>query len=640
MSSYQVSSGVVTVGEIASISGTGSSQTLVPLFGYAPITTDTPTVIKPNDYKAEISSKENVMSSFNYFLGEHFENYESYQDALSSDYADVKNNTVFVWGNYEAGGLGFLNNGNADACQLVMCFGIDQHADYVAPVINTLSLPYKSVVDNTGATHISNLETSVVANGTYDTGITIFNLYDFDDTSNNFVYNNKYAVCYGACEGQMGYSDGDAYDLLIYNVHFWDSMDNAMERYLDNFTDKMPSDNAILEYSYDVNRSLQRKINTIDLIMLMNDYNLVEDTSLWSGAQNNEASNPYPKSSSSGGGGYGSGNRYSESCGDDSTPDVDLIGTGLVDLYNLTKEQMQDFCNYLYSGITENIAATIKRLLANPLDGVITAHLVRFTPQTNATGNIKYCGFDTGVSAKLISKQYYSCIYEIDIPSIYNGFLDYNGNTKLYLYIPYIGFKELNMNDFVGGTLKLTMKFDILTGAVNAYVWAKLKQKGYNHVQLNTTVYEYTGNCAMTIPLSGTDWRNTFSTLAGLAIGVISQNPYAIAGAATSAFNGLVSMDKGTNVSANYGYMGDQKPYIIIEHPEASIPDYFEGKRGYKTNVSVAKFRDAINVSSNNKLNFIKVREGTLDLRNLHATDEEKAEIARMLYEGVYYEYH
>ena len=414
-------------------------------------------------------------------------------------------------------------------------------------------------------------------------------------------------------------------------------MENTSNAYLDNFTTTMPSDNAILAYKYDVERTIQRKLRYYDQIVDLNEINAVEGTSLFSGATNNEVTNPYNKSSSSGGGGYGSGNRYSEQCGDDSLPDIDLVGTGLVDIYNLDKSQMNDFCTYLYSGITDNIANTIKRMLANPLDGVISAHLVRFTPSTSGTGNIKYCGFDTGVSAKLVDKQYYKCIYKISIPAIYDGFLDYNGNTKLQIYIPYIGFRELNMNDFVGGTLKLTIKIDIVTGAVYAAVWSELKQLGYNNVKLNSTVYEFTGNCAMTIPLSGTDWRNTFSTLSSLAVGAISQNPFAIAGAAASAMGGLVSVDRTSSATANYGYLGDQKPYIIITHPEASVPDWFQQARGYQTNITVPKLKNAIDYGSTN---FIKVRNGSLDLKNVHATDEEKEEICRLLYEGVYYEHY
>lgn len=635
MSSYSTSYGDVVIGDVGDLGGSGGSA----LYGYAPLTTDKPTAIYPVDYKSQIESKENVTTQLGMLTDTVFASVDELRSALNNPqmFGGLKNNTVWVWGSYEYGGLGFINNGSNTSCTCVMILGISQVSGGYKVVVSNPTLSYYYSIDNTGNTGISNLGTTVASNGQHENGIMFFDMYDFDDQTTTFQRTNQYGVIFNYVQNTMGYQM-ESPSIAYQNVWFYDSVESADDRYLDGYTNLMPSTNPILRYEYDIARTLQRKINTFNAFIVNDSLNLVDGTSLFSGSVSNEVSNPYPNSTSKGGGGYGGGQRYSESCGDDGTPDVDLIGTGLVDLYNLDKTQMQDFCNYLYSGITDNIANSIKRMLANPLDGVITAHLVRFTPSTSTIGNIIYCGFDTGVSAKYVDKQYYSCIYEIEVPNFYNGFLDYNGNTQLKIYIPYIGIRELNMNDFAGGVLKLTVKIDIVTGAVNAYVWSKMKQKGFNHVELNTCLYEFTGNCSMSIPLSGTDWKNTFTTLSGIAMSVITQNPIGVAGAVVSAASGLVTTDHVSNTSANYGYMGDQRPYIILNHPEVSLPAYFRPQRGYKTNVTVSKLRDAID-NTDNRTFFIKVREGTLDLTNIHATDEEKEEIARLLYQGVYYEH-
>ena len=634
---YNTSYGVVSIGDIGPLEPTTD---LINMYGYAPLTTDKPTVIYPLDFIAEIETKQIITELLDTYSSSVFESQTALETALSDEFADLKNNTVFVWGNYEKGGLGFINTSSTDGCIAVFVYGNRVVTGGITPYIGTVSINYRITLANGGEQWVyDKLATSISHNGTYKNGIMMFNVYSYNREAKLFEFTNQLGVIYGNPHCSMSYIDGDDPIPIrnLNNLLFFDSPENTYNAYLDGYCTDMPTSfiDVVDEYEYITHRSLQRKIYNINGLVDFSQYPMVEGTSLFSGATN-ETVNPYPNSTSSGGGGYGGGSRYSTPVGDDTLPQDGIVGTGVVDLYLLTKDQMKEFARYLYTGITESVSSTIKRLLANPLDGVVSAHMVRMTPSVSGIGNIKYCGIDTGCSASLVATEYYMAIYEINIASFYNNFLDYAGNTKLQVYIPYIGVKDLDINEFIGGTLKLTIKYDIVSGSIIAMVYSKLNQKGFNHVNLNSCLYTFTGTCIRPIPITGSNWSSLFGSLTAMAIGVMTENPVAVAGGIGSLTGGMVKTSANSSIGSTFGYLNTQEPYVILTHPEPSVPDALRKCRGYKTNVTVPKLSNAI---ATNRTNFIKVRQGSLDLTGIHATDAEKEEIARLLYEGVYYEY-
>lgn len=627
MSTYNTSYGEIVTGMMGALSGSSSTITLD---GYGPITSDIPTAIYPADFKSEIEAKQNVITQLESMLNTSFASLTEMDEALATTYLDVRENTVAVWGNWFDGGLFFFNNGDPDSCRVVYFFGAENYNGGVQFYTQTDTINYIVQVDNTGNQYISNLPTQIVSNGYYNSGIFFAEIFDYDDNTKRFVNNNRLAINSGLCVGLMGYEQDTPIESFR-NVLFNDSVESAINGYMDFYTELMPSGEAILNYQYSVARTLQRRIASFGTIADLNSHDIARG-SLFSGAKPDEESNPYGPSSSSGGGGYGDQSRYSEDTGGYSVPPVDMLNTGMVDLYELDKTQMQSFAQYLYSGITESAANVIKRMLVNPLEGVITAHMIRFKPTINGIGNIKFCGLDTGVSANIISKQYYTNKYELNLKNFYNTWLDYTSDTKLEIFIPYIGIRQLDIKDFIGGTIQLEMITDIVSGAVNAHVFCNMTQKGKNRVKINSNLYYFTGNCALPIPLSSQDWKNTFQSMATIIGSAVSQNVGGVvAGAASLVTGGLMHVQKNGSLSANNGFMGWQKPYVIITHPEVSEPKNFLNYRGYKTNVTVPTLKDGFTTG----ISFLKVRAGSLDLSGTHATEEEQEEIKSLLESGI-----
>ena len=158
---------------------------------------------------------------------------------------------------------------------------------------------------------------------------------------------------------------------------------------------------------------------------------------------------------------------------------VDAIGTGFVTLYNPSVAQVKAFNDYLFDGsITEAMANGLKKLIADPIDYLVFIAMVHFAPTVDLTSQeITFCGLSSGVFSKIIpsGNQFQVLDYGdivIDEPTC--SFMDYSPLCKASIFIPYVGFRDLPIDDIMGGgSVNLKYHVDLLTGAFIAQVSVK-----------------------------------------------------------------------------------------------------------------------------------------------------------------------
>ena len=184
--------------------------------------------------------------------------------------------------------------------------------------------------------------------------------------------------------------------------------------------------------------------------------------------------NPYYDTgfSDQGGGGASLDNDVDTSNPEDCDIDnntIDVCSSNLVLLYNPTVAEISSFNDFLYSGITSSIENTLKKLTSDPLQYIISLGMVHFNPPTGTRNNICFGGVNTGVSANKISKQMKSFDFGyIDIKNEFKSFVDFNSRVSIYL--PYIGYRELDINEIRGSRIRLKYNIDMLTGSCVANI--------------------------------------------------------------------------------------------------------------------------------------------------------------------------
>lgn len=314
---------------------------------------------------------------------------------------------------------------------------------------------------------------------------------------------------------------------------------------------------------------------------------------------------------------------------------VPVSGSGLIHVYNPTPQEMISFGNWLWVTYAD---ASIQKIWNNPFDGVISAHELYATPSNDGRDNIRSGFLVCPTSAALVRQRYVTIdCGSMVVPEYYGNYLDYAPYSKAHVYLPFIGIVELDVDDIVGHGVNITYHIDSYNGSCIAQI--TVAKTDYQN-----TVYQFSGNCSVEIPLAGGSQAaikaglisaaatGISSIVGGLAsmfsgniAGGIGGIAYGIGGAVSQAVSQKSSVQHSGTFGASYGAMGIKKPYFIIHRPIQKIVVNYNEDYGFPAHKRVR---------IGNCKGFLRVRE--VHAVSSTATDEEKARIEELLKDGVF----
>ena len=282
--------------------------------------------------------------------------------------------------------------------------------------------------------------------------------------------------------------------------------------------------------------------------------------------------------------------------------------------------------------------ADIHKIWNNPFDGVISAHELYATPSVSGRDNIRSGFLTCPTTANLVRVRYtqINC-GSVVMPEWYSNYLDYSPYTKASVYLPFIGIVELDPDDIVGHGINITYTIDSYNGSCIAQI--TVAKQGYNN-----TVYQFSGNCSVELPLAGGSQAaikaglisaaatgitsvigGVASLLTGNIPGAIGGIAHGVGSAVSTAVSQKSTVQHSGSFGASYGAMGIKKPYLIIRRPiQKQVTNYNEDY-GFPAHKRV----------------LIGSCSGYLRAKEVHvvsptATDEEKSMIESLLKQGVF----
>lgn len=327
-----------------------------------------------------------------------------------------------------------------------------------------------------------------------------------------------------------------------------------------------------------------------------------------------------------------------------SLPGIGAVSSGMIGLFNPTTSQMQLLADYMWTDfggsgsttedILKEIVQAIKRSISNPLDYVIGLNIIPSQGlSVGSSTSVRFGFVNSNVSMPRLTSQY----FVVDCGSLSfdklcgDTFLDYAPYSKFSLYLPYIGVKEMDANDFVGHTISILYHGDVVTGGVTAYV---LKD--------GSVMYQYSGCCALTVPLNADSWGTTISGAIQIATTLIGGAALSSAGGGFAAKRaGVMAATGAANIASNpsllspqvmrsgaisggAGCMASQKPFVIREAVRFHTTEGFNTITGYPSYY----YRPLSSMHG-----FTSVLD--VHLHGIPGTHEELAEIEDLLKEGV-----
>lgn len=330
---------------------------------------------------------------------------------------------------------------------------------------------------------------------------------------------------------------------------------------------------------------------------------------------------------------------------DDVTKDDDETGDGdnkiytggtdsvngsalLTTSYALTIQQIHSFGSWLWGG---TLVDDIQLVNNNPVENIVSAKLFPFSVSGtesvvqlgNVTSNVNGQKLAENVArtftfgGTVTVPKYYS------LSSNYGGryaFLDYAPYTKIQIYLPYIGLKELDPSVIMDNPLNVKYYVDLVTGMCRCVLQSSKRN-----------LYIFDGQIGQDIPITSS---NRAQVEVGYITGglqtitnVLSGNLFgALSSAISTASTQYHSETSGVPTPCNSRF-DSQMAYIIVDRPDVpSIPTSFEHQNGRICNLTKT-------ISSLS--GYVEV-DNTVDLSGIQCLESEREEILSLLSSGFY----
>lgn len=348
------------------------------------------------------------------------------------------------------------------------------------------------------------------------------------------------------------------------------------------------------------------------------------------------------------GGGDGLGDNSSDEVDNPDNPQLSPVGGGN-NLYCMTEPEMEQTFKFLWDGHNKDIlGVTISE--ANIVDSLCNCFYLPFDINLHDSGHCVQATVEAGGYASDISSVMVVGGYDkrfdfgdIDIDEYYGSYLDYAPYTSIGIYLPYIGFKNLDVSKCMGKKINVTYGVDFAQGIATAYI--AYYQDGNKQV-----FAEYSGQMGIPIKVTGKNTtavenavKDAAFAVGGFALAAISvlaapatggASLIGTAGAVGAGVNAIGSTINATtiqpdtvsigNAGAENWLISPQGCYIFIQRPRTATPENFKTTNGWATRYTgtVSEFTGYLECST--------------VINTVSATAEEKNQITNLLKQGVY----
>lgn len=370
-----------------------------------------------------------------------------------------------------------------------------------------------------------------------------------------------------------------------------------------------------------------------------------------------EKSDEYGEASTTGG--------YSGGTFDDSSDQIDVptmpaagvSSAGFINVYNPSFGQLQQFGAELFpnlsftpvssggtpAGVTEALEAIAQIFVdfgnqipalidmyinSNLIQYVIDCHIIPVAPTTGAAGNVKV-GFKTftPAPAKVTSDYVDFDCGSLNVGEYYANFADYAPYTRAKLYLPFVGFVDIQPEYWQSGTLQVKYRFNVIDGSFVAFVISTSSKSNLSQ----SVVGQYGGNACVHIPITGLNYANMVSGIVSAASGLLptSGSGAGIADKLVNSANTIAaakpSMQQSNGYNATTSFLTVRTPYLLIERSVSNFSTSYDRENGIPSNVTF-NFSELTGLTKATMLHLDGI-EG--------ATEADLDEIAELLAEGV-----
>ncbi len=344
-------------------------------------------------------------------------------------------------------------------------------------------------------------------------------------------------------------------------------------------------------------------------------------------------------------------------------PTIGVTSAGFVNVYNPSVGALQNFGSELFPDLSFSSSSHISGSLSvadaieaaanalvdlgnqipnivnmyinsNLINYVIDCHILPVAPTVGAGANIKVGFKQFTASAPVVTSDYvdFDC-GTLNVGEYYANFIDYSPYTRARLFLPFVGFVDLQPEFFQSGSVNIVYRFNIIDGSFMCYVLSTSSKSKLT----NSVIMQFGGNACVHIPITGLNYSSMVSGVVGGAASMVASQAgvsglnqragSAITSAITSAVDVAQSkppVQASNGYNATTSFLSVRTPYLLIERSVSNFSIAYTEEKGVPSNIT----SDFASLTG-----FTQATAVHLD--GISATEEEKAEIAALLAQGV-----
>lgn len=308
----------------------------------------------------------------------------------------------------------------------------------------------------------------------------------------------------------------------------------------------------------------------------------------------------------------------SDSIEDGSEPSVSSLSL-LTKTYALTPARLKQLGGFLWSA---DFMDNIKLMNNSPIENIVSCKMFPFEISGGNDVIMQVGNVSTGVNGKPVNGSTFSMkkiISGVTLSPLFGNFMDYEPFTKISVYLPFIGLKELQPSQIYNKAITLEYIVDIITGTCKCIVKASGVQ-----------IADYDGSIGIDIPVTAGNRSQQELAYITSAIGVVGS---AVAGSAMGVVDsalagvqaGFHSQTSGSASPSTAVYQ-TMKPYFIIDRPAYTVPSSYGHTKGWVCNK---------NLTIGSLSGFTKCNDN-IELSNINCTQQEIEEMRSILTSGFY----
>lgn len=268
--------------------------------------------------------------------------------------------------------------------------------------------------------------------------------------------------------------------------------------------------------------------------------------------------------------------------------------------YAMTTNQVDNLITFIWS---PDVESGLRKVYNTPSDTIFSCRMYPLPIDEIATlgepVNVKLGNLEATTAAGYLLNDV-ECRYDMGsyhLKEYFGNFLDYGGHTKVEIYLPYIGFRNLDTDDVMGKVVSVSYIIDIVNGNCTAEVSAD-----------GNVVSVFDGNICVSLSIKSTNEDIIAAQNRAVAVNTavsgvsniisdfsrsIGKGIGSVVKAGASAYDSAIAIK---NSRSNISRMGSASPFsnlylpqevfLVISRPRQSLPSNYGETYGYPCNIT------------------------------------------------------